>query len=68
MINYNANILALVKFFFETKMQISSRSQTHVFTFGFRDSIVVSISACHADDPGSIPGRGAFFHYYEEAP
>jgi hypothetical protein len=23
-----------------------------------RDSIVVSISACHADDPGSIPGRG----------
>ena len=25
-----------------------------------RDSIVVSISACHADDPGSIPGRGAF--------
>ena len=24
-----------------------------------RGSIVVSISACHADDPGSIPGRGA---------
>ena len=24
----------------------------------FRDSIVVSISACHAEDPGSIPGRG----------
>ena len=24
-----------------------------------RVSIVVSISACHADDPGSIPGRGA---------
>ena len=23
------------------------------------DSIVVSISACHAGDPGSIPGRGA---------
>ena len=27
----------------------------------FRDSIVVSISACHADDPGSIPGRGVFY-------
>ncbi len=27
----------------------------------FRDSIVVSISACHADDPGSIPGRGVLF-------
>ena len=27
----------------------------------FRDSIVVSISACHADDPGSIPGRGDSF-------
>ena len=26
-----------------------------------RDSIVVSISACHADDPGSIPGRGVVF-------
>ena len=24
-------------------------------------SIVVSISACHAEDPGSIPGRGASF-------
>ena len=23
-----------------------------------RGSIVVSISACHAEDPGSIPGRG----------
>ena len=28
----------------------------------FRDSIVVSISACHADDPGSIPGRGDICH------
>ena len=26
----------------------------------FRDSIVVSISACHAEDPGSIPGCGIF--------
>ena len=25
-----------------------------------RCSIVVSISACHAEDPGSIPGGGAF--------
>ena len=25
-----------------------------------RDSIGVSISACHAEDPGSIPGRGVF--------
>ena len=24
----------------------------------FRGSIVVSISACHAEDPGSIPSRG----------
>ena len=28
-------------------------------SFGqIRSSIVVSISACHAEDPGSIPGRG----------
>ena len=26
-----------------------------------RCSIVVSIPACHAGDPGSIPGNGAFF-------
>ena len=26
----------------------------------FRGSIVVSISACHAEDPGSIPGRGVY--------
>ena len=26
--------------------------------FHIRGSIVVSISACHAEDPGSIPGRG----------
>jgi hypothetical protein len=26
-----------------------------------RDSIVVSISACHSEDPGSIPSRGVFF-------
>ena len=32
--------------------------QTHIMRAEFRDSIVVSISACHADDPGSIPGRG----------
>ena len=26
-------------------------------------SIVVSISACHAEDPGSIPGRGECFFF-----
>ena len=29
-----------------------------------RGSIVVSISACHAEDPGSIPGRGVFISLY----
>ena len=28
--------------------------------YQFRCSIVVSISACHAEDPGSIPGRGVW--------
>ena len=27
-----------------------------------RGSIVASISACHAEDPGSIPGLGVFIH------
>ncbi len=31
----------------------------HVDGEYLRDSIVVSISACHVEDPGSIPGRGA---------
>ena len=29
--------------------------------FRIRGSIVVSISACHAEDPGSIPGRSVGF-------
>ena len=34
-------------------------------SFRIRGSIVVSISACHAEDPGSIPGRGVFFCSFE---
>ena len=30
----------------------------------FRGSIVVSIPACHAGDPGSIPGSGVSFFIY----
>ena len=30
----------------------------------FLGSIVVSISACHAEDPGSIPGRGVLFFFF----
>ena len=29
--------------------------------YQIRCSIVVSISACHAEDPGSIPGGGVLF-------
>ena len=36
------------------------REQNEQWRTAFRDSIGVSISACHADDPGSIPGRGVF--------
>ena len=32
----------------------------------FLGSIVVSISACHAEDPGSIPGRGALFIFLSQ--
>ena len=35
-----------------------------VHDFIFRGSIVVSTSACHAEDPGSIPGRGVLFHLH----
>ena len=33
-------------------------------TSNSRCSIVVSIPACHAGDPGSIPGNGVFFFYF----
>ena len=36
-------------------------SENHNQYLKIPDSIVVSISACHAEDPGSIPGRGASF-------
>ena len=29
--------------------------------YQFLDSLVVRISACHVEGPGSIPGRGVFF-------
>ena len=32
----------------------------------FLDSLVVRISACHVEGPGSIPGRGeTFFHIFK---
>ena len=34
------------------------RKVPFVWINNIRGSIVVSISACHAEDPGSIPGRG----------
>ena len=30
-------------------------------TYQFLDSLVVRISACHVEGPGSIPGRGGTF-------
>ena len=35
----------------------------------FLDSLVVRISACHVEGPGSIPGRGGFFfHMFNNLP
>ena len=34
--------------------------ETHLFQ-QFLDSLVVRISACHVEGPGSIPGRGETF-------
>ena len=37
-------------------------SATRLFTLeSVRVGVVGNISACHADAPGSIPGRGVFF-------
>ena len=41
------------------------RSFSHLFL----DSLVVRISACHVEGPGSIPGRGGFFfHMFNNLP
>ena len=34
--------------------------------YQIRESIVVSISACHAEDPGSIPGRGVSLFFFSD--
>ena len=45
-------------------LMVTARAETGKLANGsrisaiVRDSIGVSISACHADDPGSIPGLG----------
>ena len=39
--------------------QSSRLSLNKIYLCSILDSIVVSIPACHAGDPGSIPGRGA---------
>ena len=51
-----------------TSCAISSSAATKLhaeefFTCAILDSIEVSIPACHAGDPGSIPGRGDQFFY-----
>ena len=59
-----ANMCALnapTKFLIESGSCVQFENfRTSTQPVAFRDSIVVSISACHADDPGSIPGRGVF--------
>ena len=53
---------------FRARQEITSKVSCLVISNGrlnhvqcmIRCSIVVSISACHAEDPGSIPGGGVF--------
>ena len=46
----------LLLHFFQTHHYMTLRYPTYFI----RGSIVASISACHAEDPGSIPGLGDF--------
>ena len=48
---------------------ISHGHFNHVLHHKFLDSLVVRISACHVEGPGSIPGRGEnFFPQKVDAP
>ena len=40
---------------------VSARSRVRSSLEAIRVGVVGNISACHADAPGSIPGRGVFF-------
>ena len=46
---------------------VSVRSRVRSSLEAFRVGVVGNISACHADAPGSIPGRGDFFFWCPEA-
>lgn len=42
------------------RMSLLSMKFTNAWIYCIRYSIVVSMPACHAGDPGSIPGGGVF--------
>ena len=44
---------------------VSARSRVRSSLEAVRVGVVGNISACHADAPGSIPGRGVFFSSHE---
>ena len=44
---------------------VSARSRVRSSLEAVRVGVVGNISACHADAPGSIPGRGVFFFHHE---
>ena len=46
---------------------VSARSRVRSSLEAVRVGVVGNISACHADAPGSIPGRGDFFFWCPEA-
>jgi hypothetical protein len=46
-------------------LRLSISYRDHVFVFPhssiqIRGIIIVNISVCHTEDPGSVPGRGVF--------
>ena len=52
----------------ESKYFFSSTTKYYIVIFillehKFLDSLVVRISACHVEGPGSIPGRGECFSF-----
>ena len=52
----------LVHFSAEMRASVDSDlDNLEVLISQIRGSIVVNISACHAEDPDSIPGRGVLF-------
>ena len=59
-------VMYFIQYFVMRKLKplVNGLAGLKSFPHQIPDSTVVSIQACHAWDPGSIPGRGDYFLFF----